>query len=308
MPPIGIIGGSGIYDLPGLRDVRERAVATPFGAPSDRYRLGRLGDAEVVFLARHGRGHRLSPSELNGRANVWGFKKLGCERLISFSAVGSLREELLPGHLVLPDQALDRTVKRAGSFFGEGVVAHVAFAQPTCADLRRHLAAAARSAGAPAVHEGGTMVVMEGPAFSTAAESRLHRSFGGDLIGMTMLPEAKLAREAGLCYATAALVTDFAGWHEGHDAGTVEQGIAVVHANADLARRAAAEAVRALAAAPRACACKDALKNAVMTAPEAIPAAARKRLALLLDPHLPARPKPRAKRPRAAASRARRTR
>ena len=290
MSTIGIIGGSGVYDLPGLRDVREVRVRTPFGEPSDPYRVGRLGDATVVFLARHGKGHRFLPSELNARANVWGFRKLGCERLISFSAVGSLREELAPGHVVLPDQAIDKTHGRAGTFFGDGLVAHVAFAEPTCAALRGVLADAAREAEAPAVHEGGTLVVMEGPAFSTRAESNLHRSWGASLIGMTMLPEARLAREAELCYATVALVTDYDCWHEVHDAVTAGAVLEVMKANTQVARRTAAAAVERLAHAPRSCGCGDALAGALFTACDAIPAATRKRLSLLVDRHLPPPP------------------
>lgn len=284
---IGIIGGSGVYDLPGLRGVKEIRLRTPFGEPSDPYRVGRLGDATVVFLARHGKGHRILPSELNARANIWGFKKLGCERLISFSAVGSLREEMAPGHVVLPDQAIDKTHGRPATFFGDGVVAHVAFADPTCADLREVLATAAADAGAPAVHRGGTLVVMEGPAFSTRAESNLHRSWGASLIGMTMLPEAKLAREAELCYATVGLVTDYDCWHEVHDDVTAGAVLEVMRRNTEVARRTAALAVERLAAAPRTCGCGQALAGAIFTAGDTIPAAARKRLALLVDRHLP---------------------
>lgn len=294
MPTIGIIGGSGIYDLPGLRGVQEVRVRTPFGEPSDLYRVGRLGEATVVFLARHGRGHRLLPSELNARANLWGFKKLGCERLISFSAVGSLQEELSPGHVVLPDQAIDKTHGRPGTFFGDGLVAHVAFAEPTCAALRGVLARAARDANAPAVHEGGTLVVMEGPAFSTRAESNLHRSWGASLIGMTMLPEARLAREAELCYATVALVTDYDCWHEVHDAVTAGAVLEVMKGNTDVARRIAASAVERLSHEPRACGCGEALAGALFTAHEVIPAATWRRLSLLVGRHLPPPTKARA--------------
>jgi 5'-methylthioadenosine phosphorylase len=299
MSTIGIIGGSGVYDLPGLREVREVRVRTPFGDPSDPYRVGRLGDATVVFLARHGRGHRFLPSELNARANIWGMKKLGVERLISFSAVGSLRDELVPGHVVLPAQAIGRTPGRPGTFFGDGLVAHVAFADPTCAGLRAVLADAARDAHAPAVHEGGTLVVMEGPAFSTRAESHLHRAFGASLIGMTMLPEAKLAREAELCYATVALVTDYDCWHEVHGDVTAHAVLEVMKANTEVARRTAAAAVERLAHLPRTCACGQALAGALFTAPDAIPPATRKRLALLVDRYLPA-PAPKTVKRRAA--------
>jgi 5'-methylthioadenosine phosphorylase len=284
---IGIIGGSGLYDLPGLTQVREKRVRTPFGDPSDAYRTGKLHGASVVFLPRHGRGHRIAPGELNARANVWGFRALGCDRLISISAVGSLREELAPGHVVLPDQAIDRTSGRAQTFFGDGIVAHVGFADPTCADLRGAVAAAARQAGAPAVHEGGALVCMEGPAFSTRAESHLYRSWGASLVGMTLLPEAKLAREAELCYATLALVTDWDCWREAEPDVNVAGVLAVLNANAELARRTVAGAVARLATEPRTCGCGRALELAILTAPEAIPAATRRRLSLLIGRYLP---------------------
>lgn len=285
MPTIGIIGGSGIYDLPGLTRVREVRLATPFGSPSDAFRVGRLGEADVVFLPRHGRGHVLTPTEVPARANIWGFKKLGVERLVSFSAVGSLREELAPGHVVIPDQAIDRTKGRAQTFFGEGVVAHVAFGDPTCATVRAALAKAARDAGAPKVHEGGTSLVMEGPAFSTRAESELHRRLGADLIGMTMFPEAKLAREAELCYGVAAFVTDYDAWKDEHV--TADAVVAVLHQNAELARGIAARVVATLSTSARTCGCGDALSTAILTQRDRIPAAARKKLALILGRHLP---------------------
>ncbi|HYV67270.1 MAG TPA: S-methyl-5'-thioadenosine phosphorylase, partial [Myxococcales bacterium] len=216
-PILGVIGGSGLYDLPGLTGIRRERLSTPFGEPSDDYLLGKLGEQEMVFLPRHGKGHRLSPTEVNSRANVHGFKQLGVTRLISVSAVGSMREEIAPGELVLVDQFIDRTVARPRSFFGGGVVAHVAFCDPVCPQLRAHLREAAVATGA-FLHEKGTYVCIEGPQFSTRAESLLYRSWGVDVIGMTALPEARLAREAQICYATLALATDYDCWYEGHAA------------------------------------------------------------------------------------------
>ncbi|GAC1337057.1 MAG: S-methyl-5'-thioadenosine phosphorylase [Myxococcales bacterium] len=287
-PVIGVIGGSGVYDLPGLAAVRRERVATPFGEPSDAFVVGTLGAQELVFIPRHGSGHRLGPGEVNYRANLWGLKKLGATRVISLSAVGSLREEIAPGHLVLPDQFIDRTVARRRTFFDDGVVAHVGVANPVCPQLHAHVAAAAVGAGAT-VHSRGTYVCIEGPQFSTRAESEVYRAQGADVIGMTNLPEAKLAREAELCYATLALATDYDTWHPGHDAVNVEAVIAVLRQNVALAR----EVVRAAAAsgeelAERTCACGHALDHAVITDPALIPAAARARLALLLGDRFPA--------------------
>ncbi|MFT5682760.1 MAG: 5'-methylthioadenosine phosphorylase [Myxococcota bacterium] len=229
---IGIIGGSGLYEMEGLTDIRTETLTTPFGAPSDDYVIGRLEgvDAELVFLPRHGRGHRLTPSEVPYRANIFGMKMLGVSWIISVSAVGSLREEIVPGHMVIIDQFIDRTKARASSFFDNGIVAHIAFGDPVCSALRGYLLSACESAGAT-YHDGGTYVCMEGPAFSTRAESNLYRSWGGSVIGMTNLPEAKLAREAEISYATLALSTDYDCWHEGHDDVTVDQVVAIVQQN-----------------------------------------------------------------------------
>jgi 5'-methylthioadenosine phosphorylase len=280
MQTIGVIGGSGFYELEGLKDVQEVAVDTPFGAPSDTFRVGRLGDRRLVFLARHGRGHRFSPSEINYRANVWGMKQLGVEWLLSISAVGSLREDIRPGHLVVIDQSIDRTLARPRTFFEGGVVAHVSMAEPVCTRLARHLADAASAVGAT-VHRGGTYVCIEGPQFSTRAESQLYRSWNADVIGMTHAPEARLAREAQLCYATLALSTDYDCWHTSEEAVTVELVMKVMRQNVANAQK----AVRELALnvpLERTCGCPTALKGAVMTDDKAIPPEARRRLAFLL--------------------------
>jgi len=277
---IGVIGGSGLYEMEGLTRVKEVRVATPFGKPSDAVVVGDLDGVRMAFLSRHGRGHRLSPSEINYRANIYALKKLGVERLISVSAVGSMKEALHPGHVVIPDQFYDQTKRRIGSFFEGGVVAHVALADPVCRDEAGKLAEAARKSGAT-VHEGGVYLCIEGPQFSTRAESLIYRQWGVDVIGMTNLPEAKLAREAGMCYATMALVTDFDCWHPGHDAVTVEAIIATLHQNVALSRR-IIRAVTPSLAGPLPCGCSRALETAVLTARDKIPAAARKRLALLL--------------------------
>ncbi|MEW6431487.1 MAG: S-methyl-5'-thioadenosine phosphorylase [Myxococcota bacterium] len=277
---IGVIGGSGFYELDGLKDVQEVAVDTPYGAPSDTFRVGTLGDRRLVFLARHGRGHRFSPSEINYRANVWGMKQLGVEWLVSVSAVGSLREDIQPGDLVVIDQSIDRTLSRQRTFFEGGVVAHVSMAEPVCKHLAGHLADAASAVGAK-VHRGGTYVCIEGPQFSTRAESHLYRSWNADVIGMTHLPEARLAREAQLCYATLALSTDYDCWHTSEEAVTVEMVVKVMKQNVANARA----AVRELALnvpLERTCGCPTALKGAVMTHEDAMPAEAKRRLALLL--------------------------
>lgn len=278
---IGIIGGSGLYAMPGLSNVRELAVETPFGKPSDPLVLGDLDGRKVAFLARHGRGHRLLPTELNFRANIHAMKQLGVEQILSVSAVGSLKQEHKPTDFVIPDQFIDRTFHRESTFFGDGIVAHVAFGDPVCATVRKAIEAGCVKESVVG-KQGGTYVCMEGPQFSTRAESNLYRSWGADVIGMTNLQEAKLAREAQICYATLAMVTDYDCWYEGHDDVTVEQIIAVMHQNTANASRVVRAAVAALPK-ERSCACKTALKFAVMTAPEAIPAATRERLALLLD-------------------------
>jgi len=279
---LGIIGGSGLYDLPGLSGVRREKVRTPFGDPSDAVVLGRLGDQEIAFIARHGAGHRLSPSEVPYRANLHALKQLGATRVVSVSAVGSMKEAIAPGHLVLPTQYIDRTVARPRTFFADGIVAHVAFADPVCPQLHEHLNAACFAAGATA-HSRGTYLCIEGPQFSTRAESELYRSWNVDVIGMTAMPEAKLAREAELCYATVALATDYDCWHPGHDAVTVAQVIETMQKNVALAREVIRNVVLGLGRlGERVCACARALDSAVMTAPAQIPPATRERLALLL--------------------------
>lgn len=279
---LGIIGGSGLYDLPGLTGVRSQTVRTPFGDPSEPILLGRLGEQEIAFVSRHGAGHRFSPSEVPYRANLHALKQLGATRVISVSAVGSMKEEIAPGHLVLPTQYIDRTVARPRTFFGEGVVAHVAFADPVCPQLHGHLNAACFAAGAT-VHAEGTYLCIEGPQFSTRAESELYLSWKIDVIGMTALPEARLAREAELCYATLALATDYDCWHSGHDAVTAGQVIETIQRNVAMAREVIRNAALALGRIrERTCACGHALDGAVMTAPSRIPPAARERLALLL--------------------------
>jgi 5'-methylthioadenosine phosphorylase len=281
---IGIIGGSGLYAMPGLTEVREERVETPFGDPSDAFVLGQLEGRKVAFLARHGRGHRILPSELNFRANIYAMKKLGVERIIAVSAVGSLKEEHKPTDFVIPDQFIDRTFHRASTFFGEGIVGHVAFGDPVCATVAQTLA---RSCASEAIvgKSGGTYICMEGPQFSTRAESNLYRSWGADIIGMTNLQEAKLAREAEICYATLAMVTDYDCWREGHDDVTVEQIVAVLHQNAANAARVVKAAVAAMPK-ERSCACASALQYAILTDRSAIPAAAKEKLGLLLGRYI----------------------
>jgi 5'-methylthioadenosine phosphorylase len=284
-PAIGVIGGSGLYELEGLTDVRWRRVRTPFGDPSDEYCEGRLGGRRVVFLPRHGRGHRLTPTELPFRANIWGLKSLGVEWAISVSAVGSMKEEIQPLDLVLPDQFFDATRRRVNSFFGEGIVAHVGMAEPVCADLAGALEKAAGDAGAT-VHRGGTYVCIEGPQFSTKAESRIYRSWGVDVIGMTNMPEAKLAREAELCYATLALATDYDVWHDTHETVSVETVVQNLLKNVQTAREVLRRVIPMIGPG-RGCACPELLRNAVITAPPAFPLATRRRLDLLLSKYFP---------------------
>ena len=288
---IGVIGGSGIYDLDGLRDVEEVRVDTPFGSPSDALVRGRLGDAQVVFLSRHGRGHTVLPHEVNYRANVFAMKTLGVEWLLSLSAVGSMRVDIRPGDLVVVDQYFDRTDGRASTFFGEGIAAHVSFGDPVSPVLAGllHEAAVDRvkaGGGGERVHRGGTYMVINGPQFSTCAESNIYRKLGVDVIGMTALPEAKLAREAEMSYATLALSTDYDCWHEGEEEVSVEAVVAIVRKNAALARQIVGQVVDRIPAVHD-CIAARALENAVMTDRSKIPAETRKRLAPILGKYLP---------------------
>jgi 5'-methylthioadenosine phosphorylase len=282
---IGIIGGSGLYEIDGLHQVKRVTLATPFGSPSSPVVLGELDGVRVAFLSRHGRGHRLSPSEINYRANVYALKAIGVRRVISVSAVGSMKDSVKPGDVVLPDQFIDLTKRRFSTFFEGGVVAHVAFGDPVCASLATSLLGAGRSVGAT-VHQGGTYLCMEGPQFSTKAESNLYRQWGVSVIGMTNMPEAKLAREAELCYATVALVTDYDCWHESEEPVTVEAILATLCANVALAKRLLRAAVKS-AASVTSCPCQQALQHAIATAPDTIPAGLRRKLALLTERVLP---------------------
>jgi 5'-methylthioadenosine phosphorylase len=283
-PRIGIVGGSGLYDMAELTDREERTVSTPFGEPSAPYVLATLRGRRVAFLARHGRGHRLLPTELNFRANIFGFKLLGVEWILSASAVGSLREDFKPLDIVVPTQFFDRTRGRISTFFGDGLVAHVGFAHPVCKRLGGIVGDAGERAGA-SVHRGGTYVCMEGPQFSTVAESNFYRSAGFDIIGMTNLQEAKLAREAEICYTTIALVTDYDCWHPDHDSVTVEMIVANLLQNAQTAQQIIANAVEGLPI-DRTCECARALATAIITRPEAIPSATRERLRPLIAKYM----------------------
>jgi len=283
---VGVIGGSGLYEIEGLSDVQGVRVDTPFGEPSDEIVTGTLHGVKMAFLPRHGRGHRLLPSEVPYRANIYALKKLGVNRIISVSAVGSMKEEIVPGHIVIPDQFFDRTQgKRASTFMGNGVAGHVQFADPVCGDLSAILAQAAQDSGAT-VHKGGTYVCIEGPQFSTRAESLIFRQWGVDIIGMTNIPEARLAREAEICYGTVALATDYDCWYEGHEDVSVDAVIAIIQQNVAMARRIIDTAVLALKKTERDCPCGSALQYAIMTKPELIPPETRKNLALLLDKYL----------------------
>ena len=277
---VGVIGGSGLYAMEGLTDIHEVRVETPFGDPSDAIMVGALDDVAVAFLPRHGRGHRISPSELPARANIYALKSLGVERVISISAVGSLQETIHPMELIVPDQLMDRTKGRPSTFFQDGIVAHVGMADPFCPDLRSVLVQGVESV-VGSCHRDGVYVVMEGPAFSTKAESRLYRSWGASVIGMTALPEAKLAREAELCYATLACATDYDVWHPDHDDVTVQMVVANLQRNVATAQ-AVLRAVVPRLAAERSCACARALDNAVITERSLIPQEVRERLGLLL--------------------------
>ena len=273
---VGLIGGSGVYSLAELEDAREERLATPFGQPSDSYLTGALAGVPVAFFPRHGRGHLVSPTEINYRANICGFKMLGCDAILSVSAVGSLKEELAPRHAVVPDQFLDRTRHRPDTFFGDGIVAHISFADPVCPVLSRVLAESAEGRGLT-VHRGGTYVCMEGPQFSTRAESALYRSWGAAVIGMTNLTEARLAREAEICYSTLAFVTDYDCWRDGTETVSVEAVLAVLSENAESSRRCLADAVEKVDPA-RSCGCRDALRHAILTDRTAIPTSAKERL------------------------------
>ncbi len=277
---LGVIGGSGLYDMSGIADVERAAVETPWGMPSDDLILGTLEGTRVAFLPRHGRGHRLLPTEVPYAANIWALKHLGCSFVVSVSAVGSLKEAIAPGHLVVVDQFIDRTTRRCSTFFGDGVVGHVPFGDPVCATLRPLLLAAARATGAT-VHDGGTYVCIEGPAFSTRAESKLYRQWGADVVGMTNVPEAKLAREAGLSYATLALATDYDCWKESEEAVNVDAVIAVLHKCAAVAQEAVRGVARALAqpGAPDKSPFADIARGAVMTSRDAAPIDSKRRLA-----------------------------
>ncbi len=279
---IGIIGGSGLYSMPGFTNIREEKITTPFGDPSDPLVLGELEGRKVAFLARHGKGHRILPTELNFRANIYAMKQLGVKRILSVSAVGSLKEEHKPTDFVIPDQFIDRTFARTSTFFGDGIVGHVAFGDPVCATVAKTFEGACAEVGVVGKN-GGTYICMEGPQFSTRAESKLYRSWGADVIGMTNLQEAKLAREAEICYATLAMVTDYDCWFEGHDDVTVDAIIKVMHTNSTNAAKVVKAAVAAMPKGERTCACASALKFAVMTDKKAIPPATRAKLALLLD-------------------------
>jgi 5'-methylthioadenosine phosphorylase len=283
---IGIIGGSGLYKMAGLEDVKEVAINTPFGKPSDAFVIGALDGQRVAFLPRHGRGHRIMPSEINFRANIYGMKMLGVERILSASAVGSLKEEHKPLDIVVPDQFIDRTRNRVSTFFGDGIVGHVAFADPVCTQLAEVVARSGEALDGFELHAGGTYVCMEGPAFSTKAESHLYRSWGADVIGMTNLQEAKLAREAEICYATIALVTDYDCWHESHESVTVDLVLENLNRNSENARRLIREAVKRLAGLERGCGCGQALRYAIITQPEEISDAAKQRLSEIIGKYI----------------------
>ncbi len=281
---IGIIGGSGLYEMDGMEILREECVPTPFGEPSDRYLIGRLQGRPVAFLARHGRGHRLMPSELNFRANIYGFKVLGTEWIFSASAVGSMREDVKPLDILIPDQFFDRTNGRPSTFFGRGLIAHVSMADPTCSVLGDILVRAGQRTGAT-IHRGGTYLCIQGPQFSTRAESRIYRGWGVDVIGMTNLQEAKLAREAEICYSTMALVTDYDVWHETEEDVSVEAVVAVLRQNVERARAILREAVT-MVPEERGCPCSHALRDAIITAPQAMPPEVKRDLAPIVGKYL----------------------
>jgi len=281
---IGVIGGSGLYHMEGLADIREVEVKTPFGKPSDKFIKGKLGKTQLVFIPRHGKGHRWLPTEVNSRANIFGMKKLGVERIIAVSAVGSLREEIAPGDLVVPDQAIDRTTQRPSTFFGRGIVAHVSLADPFCKDLSERLCNAATQARAK-VHPKGTYLCMEGPQFSTRAESHLYRSWGADVIGMTNLQEAKLAREAEICFGTLALATDYDCWNQAAGDVEIEHVLEILAQNVELAQKIIGYVVQSLEDV-RSCACASSLKNAIITERSRIPKKVRADLRPIIGKYL----------------------
>ncbi|MFC2065743.1 S-methyl-5'-thioadenosine phosphorylase [Chloroflexota bacterium] len=281
---IGVIGGSGLYNMEGLTDIEEVNIDTPFGKPSDAIVVGRLGGISIAFLPRHGRGHHISPTEVPSRANIYGLKSLGVEHIIAINSCGSFKEELKPGHLLIPDQIIDRTRNRVNTFFGGGIVAHIQFADPFCTVLSQVLYQSALDAGAT-VHKGGTFIAMEGPTFSTRTESRLYRSWGADVIGMTVLPEARLAREAEICYASIACVTDYDSWHETNEPVSIEAILSTMSRNIDTAKNIIK---RSLSRIPekRDCDCASALGPAIVTAPKLIPAEQKKKLDLLIGKYM----------------------
>ena len=281
---VGVIGGSGLYQIEGLEQVREVNVSTPFGKPSDTFIKGSLGGTELVFLPRHGKGHRWLPTEINFRANIFAMKKLGVERIISVSAVGSLQEKIAPGHVVVPDQFIDRTTQRPSTFFGNGIVAHVSLADPFCKDISSKLARAASSAGAT-IHRTGTYLCMEGPQFSTRAESHLYRNWGADIIGMTNLQEAKLAREAEICFATLALATDYDCWNESAGDVEIDHVLAVLQQNVELAKKTIRQVLKNLSAS-RSCGCASALRTAIITEKSKIPKKVRRDLRPIIGKYL----------------------
>jgi 5'-methylthioadenosine phosphorylase len=283
---IGVIGGSGLYEMEGLTSIEHLVVDTPFGKPSDEYVTGLLEGVRLVFLPRHGKGHRFLPSEINYRANIYGMKKLGVERIISVSAVGSMKEEIVPGHIVIPDQFIDRTKGiRKDTFFGEGVAGHVQFADPVCAPLSEALHEAAIEEGVT-VHRGGTYVCMEGPAFSTRAESRMYRTFDVSVIGMTNLTEAKLAREAEICYGVIALSTDYDCWHDTHEDVSIEAVLSIIRSNVVMAKNIIRAAVKRIRGEQRSCACHEALKYAIISDRRVIPVETRENLDLIFGKYL----------------------
>jgi 5'-methylthioadenosine phosphorylase len=281
---IGVIGGTGLYDIEGISGIEEVNIDTPFGRPSDSISVGRLGGVGIAFLPRHGRGHRISPTEVPSRANIYALKSLGVEHIIAINSCGSFKEAIRPGHLLIPDQIIDRTRSRVNTFFGDGIVAHIQFADPFCPVLSQIIYQTALEAGAT-VHKGGTFIAMEGPAFSTRAESRLYRSWGADIIGMTVLPEARLAREAEICYASIACVTDYDSWHETNEPVSVGVILATQSQNIESAQKIIKLAAGRIPEV-RECACASALGTAIVTAPEVIPAELRRKLRLLIGRYI----------------------